>query len=346
MGNSDKKVTIGNIKAFFDALKTRFMPLQTPQELRSAMGLGDTLGPLGVEYGGTGKADLEDAVSPYTPTRNITYNGIGASEFSGNSSIVAFEDKAAPSIGEKAFQGSALLKRVSFPACATVGASAFADCTALTDVSLPACTTIGSAAFEDCEALEEVSLSACVEVGYSALSSCGSLVSVELPSCKTSGYSLLSSCTALESVRLPALEAVPSGMLYYCKSLRYVKLGGTSTSLALYSASSLPSYSSFPIYPAADGAEVAVDLHGVKSISRGASYGGYLCYGSGWTARIWVDGDVAAGSSGVFLSYGAMTVHVYTDGSSLPLSSSNFYNSTVKYHYNQDYDTWLATYGA
>ena len=54
MGNADKKVTVGNLSALYQKLKEKFMPYSTPQELRAAMGLGDTLGPLGVEYGGTG----------------------------------------------------------------------------------------------------------------------------------------------------------------------------------------------------------------------------------------------------------------------------------------------------
>lgn len=54
MSSADKKVTVGNIRAFYRKLASKFMPLTTPQELRAAMGLGDTLGPLAVEYGGTG----------------------------------------------------------------------------------------------------------------------------------------------------------------------------------------------------------------------------------------------------------------------------------------------------
>ena len=340
-----KLVDYEGMKAFYQKLIQKFMPYYTPQELRAAMGLGDTLGPLEEEYGGTGGSGLEEAVSSYTPSRNITYNGIGASEFAGSTSIVAFEDKAAPSIGSKAFQGSTLLERVSFPACATVGANAFEECTALADVSLPACATVGEYAFKSCTALADVSLPACTEIGYSVFNGCSALVSIDLPKCKTSGTSPFSSCYALESVRLPSLETVPSGMLYYCTGMKYVKLGGTSTSLALYSASSLPHYSSFPIYPTSE-IDVAVDLHGVRSISKGSSYAGYLCYGSDWTPRVWVDGDVTVDSTAAFLTYGAMTVHIYTDGSSLPFTSNNFYNSTVKYHYNQDYDTWLAAYGA
>ena len=62
MSNAGKKVTVGNIAAFYQKLKERFMPLYTPQELRAAMGLGDTLGPLGVEHGGTGASDFSGFV--------------------------------------------------------------------------------------------------------------------------------------------------------------------------------------------------------------------------------------------------------------------------------------------
>ena len=58
MSNADKRATVGNIAALYQKLKEKFMPYSTPQELRSAMGLGDTLGPLGVEYGGTGASDF------------------------------------------------------------------------------------------------------------------------------------------------------------------------------------------------------------------------------------------------------------------------------------------------
>ncbi len=54
MSNADKKATVGNMKAFYRKLKTLFMEKESYQSLRKNMGLGDTLGPLGVEYGGTG----------------------------------------------------------------------------------------------------------------------------------------------------------------------------------------------------------------------------------------------------------------------------------------------------
>lgn len=63
MANADKKVTVGNLSALYKKLVEKFMPNQTPQELRAAMGLGDTLGPLSVEHGGTGAGDFSGFVS-------------------------------------------------------------------------------------------------------------------------------------------------------------------------------------------------------------------------------------------------------------------------------------------
>lgn len=65
MSNADKKVTVGNVAAFFRELKTLFMEKESYQSLRNNMGLGDTLDKLPVENMAITIVDDAEAYAEY-----------------------------------------------------------------------------------------------------------------------------------------------------------------------------------------------------------------------------------------------------------------------------------------
>lgn len=325
--NSDKKVTVGNLAALYQKLKEKFMPNQTPQELRAAMGLGDTLGPLGVEYGGTGQADLEDAVDPYLAKRSVGYSAVSDGEFEGMTGVVSFEDRAALSVGTSAFSGCENLRTVSVAACTSIEDGAFDGCASLESVDMPVCASIGDSAFDGCE----------------------SLTTVEAPACTVVGPSAFGGCTSLASVRLPACASIGNQALMTHGDLRYVRLGGATLTL--------PKPSSTLQY-VTNSAVGAIDLRGVSTVTvetytvgSGTIYFPRLVSTStAGTIRIWIDEGASIGTTLVYGSssiQSSLKVCVYTDGTSAGSSWANgFSYCTVSYYYDQDYETWLATYGA
>lgn len=245
MSNADKKVTVGNIKAFLRELRKIFMPLTTPQELRAAMGLGDTLGPLEEEYGGTGDGSFNDAVTAMG-ARNIGYAYVAASEFYSKPQIKTFRDAGAGYVGVSAFYNCTGLEEVDLPSCSFVGSNAFDHCSSLREVSAPSCTTLYSYAFYSCTNLSSVnmpmiksmendvfaktglphaSFPLCTAVGYAAFQSAASLSAVSLPACTDGSYQYtFASCTALTDVYMPKLSVTARYMFASCTALSKITL--------------------------------------------------------------------------------------------------------------------------
>jgi hypothetical protein len=111
-------------------------------------------------------------------------------------------------IGASAFSGCSSLTSVSLPMATNIGASAFSGCSSLATVSLPVADGIGNQAFSGCTGLTSVTLEKAASIGDSAFSGCSTLATVSLPVATIIGESAFASCAVLATVSLPKVTHI------------------------------------------------------------------------------------------------------------------------------------------
>lgn len=174
-------------------------------------------------------------VNEYSFTKGYRIIGVGASAFSGNTTLtyVDLSSRALRSIGKNAFQNCTALTEVKFNSDVSnglsIGNSAFSGA-GLTSLSLPeGLTTIGNNAFYECKNLTELTLPSTVEtIGDQAFQSCGLDGELNLKKCsalKSLGGSCFIFCKGIRQVTFPEEHAVDLGGSCFqgCESLVIAK---------------------------------------------------------------------------------------------------------------------------
>ena len=147
--------------------------------VRKNMGLGDTLGALPVENGGTGSVSVEGVrrlvlgkptIEEFVEfSQRLTYDTWPAG-ISGNATSANLDGVKA--IAKEAFSNVDTLRSVRSNTVANIGSSAFSGCTSLETADLPAASSIGANAFRYCSNLVSAIFDEATYVGESAFGGC------------------------------------------------------------------------------------------------------------------------------------------------------------------------------
>lgn len=118
MSTGNEPVNASNVRALWDYLWGG----GTLKSLRKALGLGDTLGVLPPECGGTGVTYADGNMYAYFDTIPTLYAG---------TSVKRVVHQSAKEIDENAFKDCTKLTEVVAPSVTKIGGSAFSGCTSL-----------------------------------------------------------------------------------------------------------------------------------------------------------------------------------------------------------------------
>lgn len=157
------------------------------KSIRKNMGLGDTLGALPVENGGTGSVSVEGV-------RRLVLGKSTVDEFVEFAQRLTYDTWPA---GISAYATSANLDGVK-----TIANEAFLNVDTLRSVRSKTVASIGNGAFSGCRSLEVADLPAASSIGYSAFRYCRNLVSVNFPEATYVGESAFGDCDKAKTIRV------------------------------------------------------------------------------------------------------------------------------------------------
>lgn len=186
------------------------------------MGLGDTLGVLPPECGGTGVTYADGNMYAYFDTIPTLYAG---------TSVKRVVHQSAKEIDENAFKDCTKLTEVVAPSVTKIGDSAFSGCASLTSFSSPNVTSLGSSAFIGCASLTSVSLPKVTGIPASSFKGLANLASFDSRNVSSVGANAFEGCKNLKSMDLSSATTIGNGAFSGCSNLSTVKFNPNGVSL-------------------------------------------------------------------------------------------------------------------
>lgn len=253
--------------------------------IRRRMGLGDTLGALPPECGGTGATSAAQGVGQRIE-REIWPKGI-------SDKAVRAVLPGVKVIEQLAFDGCATLREVDMPDVETIGSSAFSNCKALVKAPIPSTATVESHAFNYCESLATIEIEPGATFKSYCFANCTAVRFASFPSgCTFKGSDIFIGCPDLSEVAFGG----PGGVTHFAHQTNDGVLGKNIQNggkLVVRFAGDVKCNSGVVVGIGRANVSMAFDLTGCSSWSGGGSIAKTYMTDSAGTLYMWVPSTLA-----------------------------------------------------
>lgn len=275
----------GRLIASAQNIKAMLEDADVLRMIRRRMGLGDTLGALPPECGGTGTTSPSAGVGQRIE-REVWPAGVS----DGAVKAVLPGIKA---IAEGAFRGCSTLREVQMPDVESIGTEAFSECTTLASARIPATATVGTRAFGGCTAMSGVEAEPGATFGARCFGGCTGIVSASFPGgCTFKGSDIFVECPGLREVSFGG----PGGVTHFAHQTNDGVLGKNIQNggkLVVRFAGDVKCNSGVVVGIGRANVSMAFDLTGCSSWSGGGSIAKTYMTDSAGTLYMWVPSTLA-----------------------------------------------------